>query len=165
MLSQELLKQLLSYCPETGEFRWRVDRNQHVASGDVAGRVGKSGRLKGYRRITVGGRKYLSGRLAHFYMTGEWPTDQIDHIDRNPSNDAWGNLRSVSQSLNKRNTGAYRNNKSGVMGVYLDKRCWVANIYREENLQVEVYRGPSLFEAVCARKSAEREFYVETRKA
>lgn len=36
-------------------------------------------------------------------MTGEWPKDQIDHINRKRSDDRWINLREANQSQNSYN--------------------------------------------------------------
>ena len=36
-------------------------------------------------------------------MTGGWPNQTIDHIDGDPTNNKWDNLRDVSQQTNNRN--------------------------------------------------------------
>jgi hypothetical protein len=36
-------------------------------------------------------------------MTGEWPKDQIDHINRVKDDDRWENLREATQSQNSYN--------------------------------------------------------------
>ena len=47
----------------------------------------------GYVRIGIDGRKYTSHRLAWLYVHGVWPSDQIDHINRNRSDNRIANLR------------------------------------------------------------------------
>jgi hypothetical protein len=99
ILTRERLLEVLEYDPETGEWRWRVARRGH-REGAVAGFIHEDG----YRQIMIDGRNYVSSRLAVFYTTGEWPTDQVDHKDRDPSNDRWLNLRPATQSQNNANT-------------------------------------------------------------
>jgi len=50
-------------------------------------------------------------------MAGEWPKDQIDHIDLNRSNNAWDNLREASRDQNGANRRAHRDNKTSFKGV------------------------------------------------
>ena len=50
MLTQEKLKKLLHYSPETGEFRWRVFRGNTAKAGSVAGCL----KSDGYRTLHVG---------------------------------------------------------------------------------------------------------------
>lgn len=104
-LTQELLKELLSYDPLTGVFLWRVDRYR-VKSGCRAGGVSPS---TGYRIIRLLQTNYAEHRLAWFYMTGVWP-DEVDHKDLVRSNNVWTNLREATSSQNKANRkarGAY----------------------------------------------------------
>jgi hypothetical protein len=46
-------------------------------------------------------------RYAYWYMTGEIP-EAIDHIDRNRSNNRWGNLRASNNKLNAQNRSPRR---------------------------------------------------------
>jgi hypothetical protein len=46
----------------------------------------------------------------------------IDHIDNNPLNNHYGNLRWASYSENNCNTGCRRDNKLGMKGVYYNKQ-------------------------------------------
>lgn len=115
MLTQKLLKALLTYEPETGVFR-RHSGGRAGPPGSIAGRL----HPEGYRYIFVSGKQYRAARLAVLYMTGSWPPDQVDHRNRNTSDDRWSNLRLATQSQNKANSSMYRNNTSGFTGVYWD---------------------------------------------
>jgi hypothetical protein len=118
MLTVERLKELLHYEPETGVFTWLVNKGPFLA-GDIAGRsVG----CKKYPRVGIDGDRYIAARLAWLYMTGEWPKHVIDHIDRNPLNTRFCNLRDVTQSKNCFNAGKRSHNTTGYQGVYRDTR-------------------------------------------
>lgn len=99
-LTQEMLQHLLNYDPETGIWTWRnpLPRSR-MQSGDIAGRITNHGR----RQIRIASGFYYSARLAWLYMTGSWPKDQIDHINRIRDDDRWVNLREANQSQNSYN--------------------------------------------------------------
>ena len=116
-ITQEQLKAILDYCPETGVFRWRnnVGWNGRIKAGSVAGGLDQS---TGYMQIKLFGRRYLQHRLAFLYMTGAWPSKDIDHINGNRNENAWANLRDVSRSINLQNMRRpHRDNKAGKQGV------------------------------------------------
>jgi hypothetical protein len=130
MLTQERLKELLHYDPETGVFTW-LKLNPHatkIKAGDIAGCIDKT---KGYVRIKVDGGRYTAHRLAFLYMTGSWPADQVDHIDHIRSNNAWCNLREANPAENGKNRSLNSNNTSGVNGVFFHKtrQRWVVQIW------------------------------------
>lgn len=114
MLTQERLKEVLFYEPETGIFRWRVNYG-HAASGSVAGNVNNHG----HRRIKIDFKHYYAHRLAWLYVHGTWPADKIDHINNDHDDNRLVNLREASQSQNGANCGAYRSNKLGIKGVHM----------------------------------------------
>lgn len=111
----EQLQGILSYNPKTGAFQYRVKRGAQNA-GTVAG--GKM--VRGNWSIGINYKRYSAHRLAWLYMTGIWPENEIDHIDGNPLNNRWDNLREVTGAQNKQNYRRPRiDNKSGYLGVYL----------------------------------------------
>ncbi|WP_236523018.1 HNH endonuclease, partial [Escherichia coli] len=62
-------------------------------------------------------------------VNGEIPDGMIvDHIDGNTSNNSIKNLRLASKAESSFNKGMFKNNTSGVKGVYWDKRNkkWMA---------------------------------------
>lgn len=93
----ERMKELLSYDPETGLFRWKVTRGGPRKAGDIAGTSAS------YIHLTFDGKTYYAHRLAWLYMTGEWPKGEIDHIDGDKKNNRFANLRDVSRSVNVQN--------------------------------------------------------------
>jgi len=64
----------------------------------------------------------MAHRLAFLYIEGYFPEDEIDHIDKNPANNKWGNLRTVRRSCNLQNRDLQVNNKTSVSGVLWYKR-------------------------------------------
>lgn len=120
-LTHDRLIDVLRYDPETGEFTWIVGGRGHRGKsiGDKAGCVHPT---LGYVLIGVDGRRYYGHRLAWFYMTGEWPKDEIDHIDGVESNNAWINLREANRPQNAANCKIKSSSKVGLKGVTHDKR-------------------------------------------
>ena len=121
MLTQERLRELLSYDPATGDFHWLVSRGGEQA-GSIAG-VTRKGLYGGYKIIGIDYVRWYAHRLAWFYMTGKWPENEIDHISGDPSDNRWENLREATHLQNMFNKGAERGNASGFKGVWLEKQC------------------------------------------
>jgi HNH endonuclease len=113
MLTSERLHEVLHYDPETGGWRWLVNRGRTARAGDVAGAINDHGR----RYIGVDGRKYKATRLAVLYMTGEWPKGEVDHRDLDRGNDRWENLRDATHAQNVQNRPAQKNSYTGFKGV------------------------------------------------
>lgn len=112
---------------------------------------------KGYRVGSVRKVLYLAHRVAWAMSTGEWPKDEIDHINGIREDNRLENLRSVTPSENRRNQGRPKDNTSGVMGVgwHSQKSKWRAFITVDRRMQ---HLG--LFDrfemAVAVRKEAEK---------
>jgi len=130
MITQARLKELLRYEPETGEFFWRVARNNFTKIGSRAGNADS----KQYWRTRMDGKAYLNHRLAWLYVHGRFPDKHLDHIDRDPANNCITNLREATRSQNKVNSIAYKNNCSGFKGVYPSKQRWQAQIRYNKKL-------------------------------
>jgi hypothetical protein len=64
-------------------------------------------------------------------VTGEWPAEDVDHIDGSPSNNAMTNLRAVTHAINMQNRRRpTKGNKAGLLGVHYipSERKWAADI-------------------------------------
>jgi hypothetical protein len=116
MLTLNRLKELVRYEPDTGHFVSLGNSSRRKA-----GLIMGSPRPDGYLSLGVDKRTYLGHRLAFFYMTGRWPTREIDHIDRDRMNNRWDNLREATGTQNQANRGMQSNNTSGYRGVSWDK--------------------------------------------
>lgn len=116
MITSETLKYLFTYDPETGQFVRKVRRK--LRAGTVAGCMTNNG----YLVIHIDGKLYLTHRLAFLYMTGEWPTKNVDHIDMDKTNNRWSNLRLADKSENGCNRSKQINNTSGMKGVSWARR-------------------------------------------
>jgi HNH endonuclease len=139
----ELCRLHLRYEPLTGHFYWIKSNNRFM----VGKRAGYSS-TKGYRQIKLMGVAQMEHVLAWLMMTGELPTQQIDHRNEVKYDNRWTNLRDVSQSINRHNQSKpHRNNKSsGVLGVHRRGSRCIAHI-RINNRLITIGRYDSVAEA------------------
>lgn len=153
ILSQELLRALLHYNPNTGIFTW-LARPPWRTSTSQAGTVGRCGGI----RIMVNYKLYGAHRLAWLYITGDWPKDQIDHINHIRTDNRFINLREATGSQNQRNRSLGKNNTSGVFGVHWrkDLQKWQARI-QKNNKQISLGAFVNKSDAIICRKKAEIE--------
>ena len=161
-LTAEYLRSILSYDPETGIFTWKVSTGPRVRAGEVAGSVNS----KGYLLIMVHSRSHRAHRLAWLYVYGTWPEDQLDHINRNRSDNRISNLREVTNKQNHQNRSKSSNSKSGHLGVSWHKQNskWQALIMHNQR---GIYLGyfTNIEEAIAARKAAEKLYWSDTQIA
>ena len=119
------VRELLHYDPETGVFTWKV---KHTTR-SVPGMQPKAKDEMGYGLIVVDGFRLKTHRLAWLYVTGEWPKQSLDHMDGDPSNNRYANLRDIPQSHNTQNMrGATKRSLSGFLGVSPHKARFRARI-------------------------------------
>ena len=155
-LTQERLKELLSYDPETGVFTWLTKRGKGEA-GAIAG----SPHNMGYVRIGIGGKAYLAHRLAWLYVHGHMPSE-IDHRNRIGTDNRISNLRPATHIQNTFNKKTGTKNTSGVQGVswICRAKMWRVRITAQKTtIYLGYYRN--IFDAACARKSAELRHFGE----
>lgn len=115
-VTAEEARQMLSYEPETGLLRWKVERYRKHA-GDIAGCSHTC--KNGYRRVTISinYKRYLAHRIIWLIVKGVWPENEIDHEDNDGVNNRWKNLREATHDQNGKNLKLKKNNKTGVSGV------------------------------------------------
>lgn len=131
-LTRKRLRNVLHYTPETGIFTWTKALSSRTVIGSRAGNVSRHS-ARDYRKIRIDGVLHFEHRLAWFYMTGRWPSQEIDHKDGDGLNNRWSNLRQASHGQNACNTGPNRKNTSGAKGVYFrrDTGKWSARLQHE----------------------------------
>ena len=148
--------------------RWKTKHTRKVVKDAPAGYYSERND-SWYVRIN---RKcYLLHRVVYLLENGEIPDDlEVDHIDRNRSNNRKDNLRVVTHATNMRNTSLQINNKSGVTGVnykeIFDKRKgylykgWRAE-WRDENgknctklFSIRKYGYEEAFRLACVHRAA-----------
>ena len=124
-LTQERLKELLHYCPETGVFTRITRVAQRVHIGDIAG----SKTNQGYWSIRIDGKQYQAHRLVWLYVNGNFPKNEIDHINNIRNDNRLFNLREAihMQNMQNQKTAMKSNKSTGLLGAYFDKK---SNVYR-----------------------------------
>jgi hypothetical protein len=167
-LTQEIIKELLHYDPDTGDFTWKErDLKWCSCLGEWkrwntrfaktrAGGIFKDRSGKMYRYIGVFSKPYFAHRLAHLYMTGVAPVE-VDHENGNGLDNRWINIqRSVTRQENGKNLRKLSSNTSGIAGVSWHSKAgkWQVSICADGKYK---YLGlfSNIKEAATARKNAE----------
>lgn len=168
--SVDLLRKIIRLDPETGFLYWLerpVDMFQpahrmtkeHVAnwwnSRHAGNRALAFTNRKGYLVGKINGRYAASHRVVWALAHGEWPDDQVDHINGNKSDNRPENLRVVNNSGNQRNSRLLARNWTGFPGIALAKSGrWQAHI-KEDGRQITLGTFDTKAEAIAARKAAQ----------
>lgn len=165
----EELRQLLRYEPETGKLYWKPrpaemfssERLSKSWNSRYAEKEAFTAPLNGYKQGMVFYMALYAHRVAWAVYHGEWPEDQIDHINCQRSDNRIENLRKASNSENSRNTLISSNNTSGIKGVSMARSGkWVAKIHHDgksKHLGTFDTQG----EAAIAYKDAANQHYGE----
>lgn len=162
----------LHYNPDNGEIIWISPPSTLREGGRIynswcsrclnkrAGHVHKKKTDKtSYRSLRFEGETLKEHRVAILLQTGQWPTKMVDHINGDGTDNRWENLREVDNSVSSKNMPMKSTNTSGVVGVnkVVSTDKWRAVIgHCGRNYHLGNYTD--VFEAICARKSAERRY-------
>ena len=142
---------LFKYNFDTGILIHRTNSGSAKA-GDQAGAL----RPSGYMTLTVRQKSYLVHRVIWFMVYGVWP-NIIDHINGDPSDNRFANIRSVTSEDNSKNSKRNSLNTSGIMGVCYRKDIgkWAASIgVKNKKKHLGVF--DTKLEAAQMRRKAER---------
>lgn len=157
MITQQRIKHLFNYDETTGVFTRRVAVGRHGCRkvGTIAGTKTRHG----YIVIGLDDKRCMAHRLAWLYVYGVLPATDLDHINRNKSDNRIANLRLVNRSQNMHNVSLHKHNSSGHKGVswHKPRKKWRAYIFVDYT-QVHLGLFDKISDAVKARKQAERAF-------
>lgn len=149
------IQQALQYDPTSGTFTWRIHRRGTAKAGTIAGRTNNNG----YRQIKIMDRLYAAHRLAFVCQLGRWPHAFVDHINGDPLDNRWCNLREATNSQNQANRSRTLSS-SGERGVTWHKKChkWQAAIKIDgKNIYLGLFADKS--DAANAYADAARSLY------
>lgn len=153
----DALKSLLRYDPDTGLIYW-IAKGKGMIKKKAAGTLLHSG----YLGICIGPKRWQAHRIAWALHHGDWPKDQIDHINGIKTDNRACNLREATNSQNGKNLGLSKANLSGIKGVSFETYTgrWKATI-RVDGKSISIGRFESIEKASLARKIAEQKYFKE----
>jgi len=156
MITQQDLKRLLHYDPETGVFTNKVARSPNALKQSRAGSLNKK---LGYRQLYLKKKLYYEHRLVWLYLYNRWPKEQLDPKNQDRADNRLANLHETSRANNMRNLPKACTNTSGITGVYWNptNKCWIARIQVNK---VTIYLGSfaSKSKAALARQTANHKY-------
>jgi hypothetical protein len=169
-ITQIYLRECFDYDPNTGKVTWRHRPQKHFVDnrvykiwntrweGKQAGSV-----MKASIDIDLFGKPRRSHRLIWLWVTGDDP-QTIDHLNGNPFDNRWCNLRNGNVQQNTKNRRKQSNNTSGVTGVHHYRATGRYQAFigvNGNNIHLGFYK--TKVEAAKARKKAEK-FYKFTKR-
>jgi hypothetical protein len=167
IIDPKIIKEFFEYDHNTGDLFWkqRSDKwfnhkkyhytwNKRFA-GKRAGRKKKNG----YKEVAIFDKLYQQHRVVWAFFNGEWPEDQIDHINGNPSDNRIENLRSVTCLQNLKNI----NKKKGdgeFVGVVNKNGRYVTRIHNNYK-RIHIGSFDTAEEAYAAYRAKAAELFEE----
>lgn len=125
MLTYDEAHRLFIYDPETGVLTRRISTSHNAQAGMTVGTLDG----KGYLHVSVKKKFYRVHRVCFLMAHGYLP-DEVDHVDRDRTNNRQSNLRAAGRRQNAGNTRAPITNTSGFKGVSFSSHTgkWHAQI-------------------------------------
>jgi hypothetical protein len=164
------LLECFEYNMETGSLRWKVRPERHFPRLRLAKTwntkwAGKEAGVRGFRKdngkaivvfvsVVCEGRRVQTSahRLIYHIMGGIIPPKyEIDHIDHNPHNNKWDNLRCCLPHQNNANKVQFGSKLGLPKGVYIDKKVKGPKKYKAK-IMVQ-YKGIHLGAFVTAEEA------------
>lgn len=96
---------------------WRVNTGKKRLAGQKAGHQEPCGRYS----IRIERKLYRMHRVIWLHVYGEWPENDVDHINGSSGDNRLSNLRAATKMQNRANSKTYKNNLTGLKGVHLHK--------------------------------------------
>lgn len=165
------LASLLGYDPETGRLFWhrrpdhlfpsnsRQSQAQcaHNWNARYAGKEAGNVTTRGYIQVGIFRKLYKAHRVAWCLHYGTWPSENIDHVNGDGTDNRILNLRDVPQQINAKNLVLSKANTSGTCGVHFRRSSgrWLASI-TVDRTQKHIGSFATREEAIEARRAAER---------
>jgi len=165
-ITRELLREILDYNPTTGDLIWKVRSkkwftNERISkswNARYASKIAGCTRPDTYKVIGIFDTSYLQHTIIWVWMTGKMPRYELDHKDRNPNNNAWGNLRDIPHVKNRRNQRKNKNNTSGVTGVRKTKIGRFETFITMDGKYINLGTYLTIEEAALVRQEAQKRY-------
>lgn len=148
--SQERLRELFDYDPDQGLLLSTSGRN----------RKKKAVLRNRYRTVTIAKQQYNHHKCVWIWHNGCPDGLEVDHINRNSTDDRIENLRLATDSQNSQNRKVALTNTSGFKGVNRSGTGWQARVMREGK-RVFLGQFPTKEEAAAAYQQAAAEMHGE----
>jgi len=116
---------------------------------------------KGHIIVCVFGTNFKAHRIVWAMQTGRWPTKQVDHKNRNGSDNRWHNLRLASNGQNRSNSKTGRNSRSGFKCVTVTPSNKFVAYFKKKNTRVHLGTFLTPQEAHAAYVTAAAKQYGE----
>jgi hypothetical protein len=150
------IRDYIKYNPTEGSFTWiKWNGSPRCIIGKPAGYRNNLG----YRIIKFNRQVYKGSHVAFFCMTGKWPQQFMDHINRDKTDDRWENLREATKSQNGANRAPW--GISGIKGVKVSyKNTYEANL-RHNGKDIYLGSYKTVEEASAAYERAAKAYHGE----
>jgi len=135
-LTQEMVKEMFDYRVDGKLIRRHSIMGNGNYAGAVVGTKPTGARNSRYSTTKIHGEHWCVHKLIYLYHHGVVP-DQLDHINRDSTDNRIENLRPANSSENTRNRRLFSNNTSGCKGVTWNKRIKKWQSYVSMNLKTK----------------------------
>lgn len=163
ILPPEITSEFFNYDEETGNLFWKPrgrewfnhDKYHYTWNKRFAGKIAGRTKSNGYKEVAIFNRLYQQHRIVWAIFNGEWPEEEIDHINGNPSDNRIENLRPVNKLQNLKNINKSEN-LCGLIGASKRGSKYVARITDNyKKLVIGVFDTPEEAHAAYRAKAKE----------
>lgn len=142
MSEKELKNYILKHFAYNDGIITRDDRKNSLGSLDK----------DGYLILKIKGKQFKAHRIAWLLYYGDFPKQELDHINRDRTDNRIENLRESDRAEQIKNRHYEKNPITGVVGVYIDRSTDGLKKKYTTRYKQKTYRFYNLDDAVAFRK-------------